>query len=143
MKRAAIAGICFLLVALGFWAVAAEKKSRGQAHGAVIIEEPMHSAEGVGYPIAISLSDGDKLRELEKFFPNYDRNPSSNTAAGWKAGYRVYFNFPYGRSVRVTVSGNDNGQTWSVGDGDFKTNGDFAAFFEKLKPKQGQESANP
>jgi hypothetical protein len=60
--------------------------------------------------------------------------PKSNMAAGWKAGYEVYFDFPRGKTIRVTTSANDKGRTWTVGQGDFDTKGDFNGFVKKLRP---------
>ena len=98
--------------------------------GALVVKEGLISRDGIGRMQAIRITDPSRLAKLESFFPGYDRRPVNNTAAGWEAGYRVYFDFPHGRSVRVTVS--ENATDWSVGQGDFATRGDFTRFVESL-----------
>ena len=74
---------------------AAEKpKKSDQPVSALIVVEGIISRQGVGEMKAIRVVDRKKLSSLESFFPNYRKRPSSNIAGAWKAGYRVYFNFP-------------------------------------------------
>jgi hypothetical protein len=55
-------------------------------------------------------------------------------AAGWKRGYEVYFDYPDGVSVRLSVSSPGNRPTyWSVGRGDFEAKGDFHRFVAGLR----------
>ena len=83
-------------------------------------------------PPSIQVTKAAELRQLESFFPDYRSRPSSMTAAGWIAGHQVLFDFPDGTTIQVTVSGNDKGKTWSVGQGDFSTRGDFKGFADGL-----------
>jgi hypothetical protein len=72
------------------------------------------------------LADAKDIATLEAFFPGYQERRQSNFAAGWAAGYEVYFNFSAGRSIHLTVSHPGAGNPyWSLGDGDFNINGDF------------------
>ena len=113
---------------------AAEKpKKPQQPISALIVIEGIISRQGVGEMNAIRIIDRKKLSNLESFFPNYRKRPSSNEAAGWKAGYRVYFNFPDGKSIRLTVSHNENARFWDAGRGDFETKGDFNKFVASLR----------
>lgn len=76
-----------------------------------------HSASGFLLQVA-RFHEPEQLAALEQCFPDYKKRPASNVAGGWKLGYEVYFNFPHGNTVRVTVSGGDNRQAvWSVGRG--------------------------
>lgn len=97
---------------------------------ALIMRENTVPKTGVVKVEAIRIIDPRKLEHLESFFPNYRQRPTSYTAGGWMAGYRVYFDFEGGESVRVTVSENENAAYWSTGHGDFDTKGDFNAFVE-------------
>ena len=55
-------------------------------------------------------------------------------AAGWTNGYEVYFDYPNGVSIRLTVSSTGNRPTyWSVDRGDFKPVGDFHQFVADLE----------
>src|SRR5262249_29835106 len=67
-----------------------------------------------------------QIAALERCFPDYRKRPSSNENGGWKFGYEVYFNFPEGNTVRLTVSADRSRPgVWSVGRGDFPVAGDF------------------
>lgn len=121
-------------MAVTVWTPASERRPQDQtSHSAIIVLEDIHSREGIGETKAISLVDTQTIAKLEAFFPNYQKYPSSNRAAGWEAGYRVYFNFGKERAIRVTVLQNGNGDTWSIGDGDFATQGNFPEFVKDLQ----------
>ena len=121
------------------WALADKGQQKDRAPGsAVIVREGVHSREGIGQTTAISIVDRKTVTKLEAFFPNYRKYPASNRAAGWKAGYRVYVNFGKGRTARVTVSQNGGGDTWSMGEGDFATHGDFPTFVKDLQRRGGR-----
>jgi len=109
--------------------VAADKpKKADQPISALIVVEGIISRQGVGEMKAFRIIDREKLSSLESFFPNYRKRPSSNETAPWEARYRVYFNFPDGKSIRLTVSHSGNPRFWSVGRGDFELRGDFNKF---------------
>lgn len=113
---------------------AADKsKKADQPISALIVVEGIISRQGVGEMKAIRIIDREKLSRLESFFPNYRKRPSSNEAAPWIARYRVYFNFPDGKSIRLTVSHNANARFWSAGRGDFELKGDFNKFVASLQ----------
>ena len=133
MNKLNLLSFCVLSVSFAVWALADEQHQKDGAGSAVIVLEGVHSREGIGRTTAISVVDRKTIDKLEAFFPNYHAYPSSNDAAPWKAGYRVYFNFSKGRTIRVTVSQNRGGDTWSIGDGDFATHGDFPAFVKDLE----------
>jgi hypothetical protein len=79
------------------------------------------------------LTGDAQVAALGAFFPGYERRPASDTAAGWKRGYEVYFDFPDGYSVRLSVSSPQNRPThWSAGRGDFEVQGDFHKFVAEL-----------
>lgn len=80
------------------------------------------------------VSDAKKVAALEEFFPDYQKRPQSDTAAGWKAGYFVYFDLPGGESVKLVVSPADFAKPqWTVGgQGDHPVKGDFAKFLTEL-----------
>ncbi len=99
----------------------------------VIVEGAVHSRQGIGQTNAISVVDPATIAKLAALFPDYDKRPSSDIAALWEAGHHVYFNFRKGRAIRVTVSANGDGDTWSVGNGDFRTNGKFAELVSGLR----------
>ena len=123
-----------VVAGVSVWIVAAERAAKDESpHRVVIVVEGVHSREGVGTLEAISVVDREKVAKLESFFPDYAKHPSSNIAGGWKAGSQVYFDLGHGRTVRVTVSKNDDGKTWSVGQGDFKTHGDFDDYVRELQ----------
>jgi hypothetical protein len=134
MRKTIIAVAVLLVTVLAVWIVAGERTTKDESpHSAVIVLAGTHNLEGVGKFTAISISDRQKIEKLEGFFPNYRKFPSSDIAAGWKAGSHVYFNFANGRTVRVTVSKNDDGKTWSIGHGDFQTRGDFEGYLKELQ----------
>jgi hypothetical protein len=135
MMRNRIFALAVVLVAgVSVWIVAAERAAKDQsAFRVLIVIEGVHSREGVGKLEAISVVGREKIAKLESFFPNYAKHPSSDIAGGWKAGAQVYFDCGHGRTVRVTVSANDDGRTWSVGQGDFKTDGDFDGYVKELQ----------
>ena len=95
-----------------------------------------------GAPRVARIADRAAIASLEKCFPNYRQRPASNTAGGWKMGAEVFFNFPFGNTVRVVVAPepvDDEPVDWSVGRGDFKTAGDFY----KLAARLVKEAASP
>ena len=102
------------------------------ATDALVVREGVLPRSGVGRVTALRVADPERLATLEAFFPDYRKRPSSDLSGGWKAGYRVYFSFPGGETIRITVSENDGGGRWTAGRGDFATNGDFKRFFEEL-----------
>ncbi len=102
---------------------------------AVIVTEGVHSRGGLAQLQAISILDLPTVEKLAAFFPKYDQRPTSKSAAGWEAGYRVYFNFKNGETICVTVSKNNNSDTWTIGKGDFDTQGDFVPFVEELQKR--------
>ena len=128
-----------ILIALGTVAAlvavrAAEKPAKdAEPVSALVVVEGTLSRDGVGRTEAVRIVDPKTIAKLESFFPKYDQRPSGNVAAGWEVGHRVYFDFPNGESVRVTVSANENAAFWSLGQGDFETNGDVTAFVESLE----------
>ncbi len=105
--------------------------SSGGPVGGVIVFEGLYTSDGVGEMEAVSIVDEAVAKELASFFPSYEACPSSSMAGEWKSGYTVYLGSRDGRAVRIMVS--FDGESWSVGDGDFQTKGDFAAFAEELK----------
>jgi hypothetical protein len=134
MRKPIIATAAALLTVFSIWIVAGEKAALDEApHRALIVVEGVHGTEGVGQFAAISVVDRPTIGKLESFFPNYRKLPSSDIAAGWKTGATVYFDFGNARTVRVTVAKNDDGKTWSVGNGDFNTRGDFNGFLKQLR----------
>lgn len=134
MKKTYLFALCVLTAAVAVGTLAEEKPPKEQAPGSVlIVPEGTHSREGIGQFTAISVVDRKTIEKLEAFFPKYRTYPSADLAGGWEAGHRVYFNFGKGRSIRVTVSENGGGDTWTVGDGDFATRGDFPKFVKELQ----------
>ncbi len=134
MRNRIMAIAAVLVIGASVWIVAGERSTKEESpRKVVIVVEGVHSREGVGQFEAISVVDREKIERLESFFPNYRTHPSSEIAAGWKAGSQVYFDYGNGRTVRVTVSKNDEGKTWSVGNGDFQTHGDFDGFMKQLR----------
>lgn len=114
---------------------ASEAKVADSPHSAVVVVQGAHSREGVGEFKAISVLNKDDIARLEAFFPAYQTQPTSSAAGGWEAGYDVYFSFRNGRTLKVTVSRNGGGEFWAMGDGDFRTRGDFPAFVKELVKK--------
>ncbi len=134
-KPNATATVVLLLLAVGCTLAAAKKSEVERPYSVLIVKEGSHSRDGIARTPAISVVNSESIKALESLFPNYRKSLSSSTAGGWKAGYRVYFNFPRGRTLCVTVSQNDAGKTWSMGDGDFHTNGDFVKLVKQLEAK--------
>ena len=108
-------------------------KKADQPISALIVVEGIISRQGVGERKAIRIIDRKKLSSLESFFPNYRKRPSSNDFAPWKPEYRVYFNFPDGKSIRLTVGHSGNPRFWDAGRGDFEVKGDFNKFVAILQ----------
>jgi hypothetical protein len=134
MRKLIIVLAAALVTGVSVWMVAGERGAKDESpHKVVIVSAGVHSREGVGKFEAFSVVDREKIAKLESFFPDYRTHPSSDIAGGWKAGWHVYFDFRNGRTVRVTVSQNDDGKTWSIGHGDFQTHGDFDAFLKQLQ----------
>ena len=128
------ATVVFLLAALGVPRSSGETTEKDrQLVGALIVIEGLVAADGVGEMKAFCITGREKLSALENFFPDYRKRPSSRRAAGWKAGYRVYFDLSDGETVRIAVSENENAAYWSCGKGDFETNGDFKVFVAGLQ----------
>lgn len=133
MRTAAIVLVCVLATAVATWVIARDSQSTDERPVSVlIVPASIHNTDGVGTTEAISILNQQKIADLEALFPNYRSRPSSSMAAGWMTGWEIYFNFPKGRTIRVIVSQNDDGQTWSTGDGDFATAGKFKAYLEQL-----------
>jgi hypothetical protein len=112
---------------------------------ALIVLEDVLPEGGVGELTAIRIAEPRKLAALEAFFPGYRKHPSRDLAGGWEAGYRVYFNFPGGETIRITVSANDHARSWTTGHGDFETRGDFEVFVRDLRsgiPPSPREDAS-
>lgn len=79
------------------------------------------------------LTEAKQVAALAAHFPEYEERPAIDTAAHWKRGYEVYFDYPDGVSVRLTVSSPKNRPThWSAGRGDFEAEGDFHKFVANL-----------
>ena len=119
-------------------ALAKEPEAPVRTQSAVIVVESEYSRQGVAHNEAISIMDTDTLRRLEAFFPDYESSPSSEQSAGWERGYRVYFNFPKGKTLLITVSENGGGDTWSMGNGDLKTNGKFKQLVDDLRKRKSR-----
>ena len=99
----------------------------------LVLIKGAHSEQGVGEMRALSVLDAGLIEEIEGFFPEYRKRPTSDFAVGTEAKYDVYFSFKDGRAVRLTV-GADTG-FWSAGRGSLETNGDFDAFVKRLAAK--------
>ena len=76
------------------------------------------------------LTDEKQVAALEEFFPGYRKRPASDTAAGWKFAYLVYFDFPEGYSIRLMLPA--DAKVWSVGRGDVEVKGDLQKFIGGL-----------
>lgn len=116
-----------------------EPGDQDRAIRATIVIESTLSKDGIGETRAICIVNQEKLTALESFFPGYRRLPSSDEAGAWEAKYRVYFDFPGGKSICVTVSENHDAGYWSVGRGDFETKGNFNEFVDGLAAAPGRE----
>ena len=132
MKRTA--AIVFALIAS--LACAGERRAPEQPESAVIVIESSFSRQGIARNSAVTIHDPQTIAKLEAFFPKYKDIPFSDLASGWEHGYTVYFNFPKGKTLRVIVSQNGGGDTWSMVGGDLKTNGDFARFVKALQEQK-------
>ena len=130
------AALMTLVLVVTFVALSAADKPRKSDPpvSVLIVIEGVISRQGVGEMKALRIIDRKKLSSLESFFPNYRKRPSSNVTLPWMAKYRVYFNFRDGKSIRLTVSHNDNARYWTAGRGDFETKGDFNKFVASLRP---------
>ena len=115
-----------LLLLRGF---AADKPAAGKPTEAVIL-----AYDEMGKLVATHrLTDAKQVEALGAFFPGYQERPSSRIAGGWIAGYRVTFDSPEGRSIRLTVSlPSQRSAVWSAGDGDLAVKGDFHKFVADL-----------
>ena len=109
------------------------KKSSSEAPScALIVVEGVHTKDRIGQFRAISILDPKKLAKLETFFPNYRKLPASDIAAGWEMRYRVYFEFPEGKAIHLSVSAGKEA-SWSIGRGDFDVVGNFDEFVKALE----------
>ena len=125
-----------LLLLRGF---AAEKPATDKPTSALIL---IHK-RGSGV-VTHRLTDARKVEELEAFFPGYRDRPGSDTAAGWKLGYEVYFDIGDGRSTRVAVSPPSSDiSVWTMNHGDLAIKGDFHKFVADLAPPAKGETAIP
>ena len=125
------AAVVFVLIASLTYA--GDSKEPVRPESAVIVIENTYSREGIATNKAISILNRQTIEKLEAFFPKYRDVPSSDMASGWEHGYTVYFNFPKGKTLRVIVSDNGGGDTWTMVGGDLKTKGDFKTFVEALQ----------
>jgi len=138
MYTPAIVGLPCMVASMALFAAGCQQQEQQAAPGqAVIVIQGVYSRQGVGDFRALSISDAPTIAKLEAFFPGYRDCPSGRFAGGWDAGYEVYFIFGDGRALWVMVSENGGGDTWSMGDGDFATQGDFRGFVESLIAKEG------
>ena len=126
--RYAILGLVLAAAATGLavlWAVAADKPTPTAA--LVVVYDQGKVAK------VHRITEAKQVAALAAHFPGYEKRPSSNTAAGWKMGYEVYFDYPDGVSVHLKVSSPKNRPIhWSVGRGDFEAEGDFHKFVADL-----------
>jgi hypothetical protein len=130
--RYAILGSLAAVAALGvavLWAVAADKPAPGTPPVAALVV-----VYDQGKVVKVHrLTEEKQVAALAAHFPGFEKRPSSNTAGGWMRGYDVYFDYPDGVSVRLTVASSTNRPThWSVGRGDFEAKGDFHKFVAGL-----------
>jgi len=79
----------------------------------------------------VEVSGQAEMRKLLAFFPDLGRK--SGTAAGWEAGGTVELTKRDATTTKIVLSGNDNLNTWSAGQGDWSVCGDFLAYFTKLQ----------
>ena len=132
--RYAILGSVLAAAATGLavlWAVAADKPTptaAGPPTAALVVVYDQGKVAKVH-----RITEAKQVAALAAHFPGYEKRPSSNTAAGWKMGYEVYFDYPDGVSVHLKVSSPKNRPIhWSVGRGDFEAEGDFHKFVAEL-----------
>jgi hypothetical protein len=133
IMRYAVLGSFLAAVVTGLtvlWAFAADKPSPAAppASALVVVYDQGKVAK------VHRFTEAKQVAALAAHFPGYEKKPSSNTSAGWKMGYEVYFNYPDGVSVRLVVSSPKNRPIhWSVGRGDFEAKGDFHKFVADLE----------
>ena len=84
-------------------------------------------------PQVITLTDRKDIADLASFFPEVGQGRRAHRAAGWEAGLLIEFERPKGKSVRVSVSGNDDLTVWSEGQGDWPVKGDLKAYVATLR----------
>jgi hypothetical protein len=138
MKLYAVA----LIALIASLACAGDSEEPVRPDSAVIVIENIYSRQGLATNNAISILNRQTIEKLEAFFPKYRDVPSSDMASGWERGYTVYFNFPKGKTLRVIVSFNGDGDTWTMVGGDLKTKGDFKTFVETLQGEKPQQAAD-
>lgn len=130
--RYGILGSSVTVTAIGIavlWAVAADEPAPATPPSAalVVVYDQGKAAK------VHRLTEAKQVAALAAHFPGYEKRPRSDTAAGWKRGYEVYFDYSDGVSVRLTVSSPKNEPThWSVGRGDFEAEGNFHKFAADL-----------
>jgi hypothetical protein len=127
---AATAAVVLVVVGCDRKADAEKKGEGGQKAGSATVV--VIGKKGVEKTYLVS--DAKKVAALEAFFPDYQSKPKSDVAAGWKAGYFVYFDLPGGESVKLVVSPTDFAKPqWTVGGkGDHAVKGDFGKFVAEL-----------
>jgi hypothetical protein len=132
MMRYFIVGLSVIAAAAGLaavWAVRADKPALADKPTAALVV--VYDQGKVSK--AHRLTEAEQVAALAAYFPGFEKRPSSDMAAGWKMGYEVYFDYPDGVSIRLSVSSPRNRPTyWSVGRGDFETKGDFHRFVAGL-----------
>lgn len=84
-------------------------------------------------PLKITLTDKKEVAKLAAFFPKVGQGRESYRAAGWIAGLVVEFTQPNGKTVRVSVSGNDDLTVWTEGKGDWPVKGDLKTHVTMLR----------
>ncbi len=89
----------------------------------------------------VEVFDPVRMRELLAFFPDLGRK--SGTAAGWEAGGTIELTKRDATTTKIVLSGNDNLNTWSAGQGDWSVCGDFLAYFTKLQQTATQPATQP
>ena len=117
-------------------------KSAPRAISALIVFEESQPSDqitataGIAKTDALVVKDRATLQLLEAMFPDYAMNPQSDTSASWERKYTIYFDFPRGKSVRLSASSHGtDGALWSLGDGDFEVQGNLDLFTERLLKK--------
>ena len=127
----------FAFAALSIAVVFGGEREQRAAHYAFIIPMETHSQEGVGDFRARSIRDADKVRELERFFPEYRREHEKEESdpGGWVVGYTVVIDAGHGRAYSIKVS--PDGKIWSMGNGDRSVRGDFDTFVNGLGKDEG------